>query len=128
MTAGDDKYDDANFTAMYLMAFGGEPPDDYARYHWSSLSPDEKQLFWNMMIETINKVQQQMEREAQKSVAEFEDHITALMSSGGIDRETALQWVMFGSRVEEGNWTALERELGLPRGYLTQPHSFPTDK
>jgi hypothetical protein len=99
----------AVFRDMYKDAHGIRPRFDTSS--WTIADFEKEFEFLQNTIEHNYKIEKEAE---QVSIKDFERFVSASMSKNGIDRITALRWIIDG----EYDIGYVEFQYGLPYGYI----------
>lgn len=111
-------YCDELFSDLHKDAHGVRPGErGYAE--WDASTPEQKQAWWDHLVESSRREDEyQQEREA-KAVAEFEATVARLLSSGAKTRAQAVRWLVDAEDCENDLEYFCYR-VGLPYGYFTR--------
>ena len=86
-------YSDELMSDLHKDAYGSRPGISY-RLYWQTLSADEKQAEWELMIRAMQE-QQEFERQLQsQAFAEFEQQVVRNMVHGAPTRKDAIRWIL----------------------------------
>ena len=87
---------------------------------WDAMTPDEKQVRWDQLVEELELSERDREMSESNAVREFEARVTEVIDSGAKDRETAIRWIF---EAEDDLYVFGDPDYfcynyGLPYGYF----------
>ena len=109
-------FSDYLFSDLHKDAYGCRPTSSDCN-RWMDSSDEEKQEWWDSMIETMQWEQKMVQEHQAKQIAALESRIEMNITLGAGDRKTALRWVLDSFNPDELEFYGAERvayELGLP--------------
>lgn len=109
-------YSDELYSDLHKDARGCRPGDSGFSY-WNSLTPKEKQIQWDCLVEELDQRFQSEQEEQKVSIEEFEKRVKETIELGAGNRETAIKWI-HESMETDGDSEFLCYKLGLPYGYF----------
>jgi len=86
-------YSDELMSDLHKDAYGSRPGITY-RLYWETLSADEKQVEWDLMIAAMQAEQEAQRRYEEEAVAEFEHQVLRNQVHGAPTREDAVRWIL----------------------------------
>jgi len=86
-------YSDELMSDLHKDAYGSRPGISY-RLYWQTLSADEKQAEWEMMIRAMQAEQEAQREYELESIAEYEMQIARNLDMGAGTREDAIRWIL----------------------------------
>lgn len=105
-------YSDELFSDLYESVRNRRPTSDTCD-HWNSLSPDDKQSFWNKLYDEL-VCELAIERELeQNSIDEIEAEIKLLIKLGAKNREAAIRFMMQSHETDDLEHFCYLRNLPL---------------
>ncbi len=109
-------YDDQTYSDLHKDAYGFRPRGEaFAR--WNAMTPAEKQVEWDRLIDVM-EYEEREERNAQwKAMMIFEELVEKTIEAGAGDRETAVRWLFDAAEVD-GDVDYFCWHNGLPYGYF----------
>lgn len=111
-------FDDDIISDLHKDAYGFRPRQDFWVW-WDNASDDEKQAEWDSLLAALERAVKEEREQEERAIAKFETLVATTIATGAGDRETALRWIMDGSRCgRDGDWDFLCYEYGLPYGYF----------
>jgi len=109
-------YSDHLFSDLHKDAYGVRPGETAFR-HWNSLTPDQKQAEWEVMVLTMREAEDWRRAQEAEAIEKFEATVAKTIANGAGNRETAIRWMM-DSTVYYGDWDMFCYDNGLPYGYF----------
>ena len=114
-------YSDSCYSDLHKDARGSRPSFGNQAY-WDELSPAEKQVQWDGLVEEMAQRQETEKLEERRSVDRFEYWIRNTIEMGAADRAEALKWILDAAAAEDAGFDVehFEWQQGLPFGYISK--------
>ena len=109
-------YDDGLYSDLHKDARGTRPGESGFEF-WNSLTPAEKQVQWDSLINEMDQKCTEEQAAQKLAIDRFEAQIQYWIKVGAKTRETAIRW-FHETEDTQGNNEYLCYRLGLPYGYL----------
>lgn len=114
----DELYSDLHKDAL------GHRPSDFTWGMWNSMTRDEKQQEWNILVDELNRKEAEIKEQQAIAIEKFEKYVQAVQGLGGhLTRKQAAKWIVTAWMFSEGladdyEGGYFEYNHGLPYGYL----------
>lgn len=86
-------WDENVVSDLHKDAYGFRPSATWWA-QWRAMDGDDRQAEWDRLCGELEAEQAREQAARSRSQARWEDHISQLMSTNGIDRATAIRWDM----------------------------------
>ena len=114
-------YDETTYSDLHKDARGSRP-GSYGMHYWDSLTPAEKQVQWDALVEEMAERYEAEQLEERRSIDRFEYWISNTIEMGAADRAPAIKWILDAAAAEDSGFDVehFEWQQGLPFGYISK--------